>query len=83
MRLKTKKKSWSGSTTFALFGFLAGVGGTGAAKLILDSVRPNDPNNLPMSLVIGGATGALIGTLAASGVLAVRTFSGRKETIKI
>ena len=65
MSLKTKKRHWKPSTSFALFGLLAGVGGMGATKMILDSIRPNDPNNLPMSIVIGGASGVLVGGLAA------------------
>jgi hypothetical protein len=83
MQLKSKKKHWKGTTTFGLFGILSGVGAMGATKTILDTIQPNNPDNIKWALTVGGATGVLIGALTASGVLGVRVFSGRKEIINI
>jgi hypothetical protein len=83
MPLKTKKKHWKGSTTFGLFGLLTGTAAAGTTKAILDAIQPNNPDNIKWALAAGGATGILIGALAASGVLGVRVFSGRKEIVDI
>lgn len=74
-------EAWSGKKAGGLFGVLSGVVSMAASKEILDTLRPEAEDNLTWAIVVGTATGIVVGSLTGAGVLGVNIFAGRKRVV--